>query len=125
MADLGETLFKLRSPNYKELKVTAPSGGYTAGALKLVGNTVVIIVETVDAGEEVTAVWQAEKVLVPCVAVPSGAFTKGSKVYYDVADAEVNQSSSGNYLCGIVLEQPAVGAESVEIAFDGTLCIVT
>lgn len=124
MSNLAETLFKLRSPIYQEIEVTAPSAGYTAGDLVLIGDQVVIIAETVDSGEEVTAVTKCEKAVVPCVAVTSGAFTQGSKVYYDVADAEVNESSSGNYLCGTVNVQPAVGAEAVEINFDGTLCIV-
>lgn len=71
--------------------------------------------------EFVAALFYAPKIFVPCVAVPSGGFLPGSKVYHDNADGEVNQSSTGNVFCGIVLEQPETGDEQVLIAFDGRL----
>lgn len=124
---LGGNDFNLRCSfdECHSFKVTAPSGGYVAGQLLLVGNTVGVVVEDADEGDEVAVVYKAEKIVVPCVAATSGSFDVGDKVYYDVADAEVNQSAGGNYLCGIVTEAPAVGDETVEIELDGTLCITS
>ena len=62
--------------------------------------------------------------MVPCAIVTSGAYTVGSKVYYDSGDSEVNESSGGNTLCGIVVLAPAVGAEEVLIHLMGCLGIV-
>lgn len=121
---MAETAFKLRSNIFSSLKVTTPSGGYTAGDMVKINNTVGVIVETTDAGDDAVLVYKAEKIIVPCVAVTSGSFQKGAKVYFDAADAEVNESSSGNTLCGIVTEDGVVGAETVEIELDGTLGIV-
>jgi predicted RecA/RadA family phage recombinase len=123
---LGGTNFKLRSNLERAwtFVVTAPSAGYTAGQLLLVGDTVGVVVKDADEGDEVAVVFKAEKILVPCVAATSGSFDVGDKVYYDVADAEVNQSAGGNYLCGVVVEVPTVGDEEVLIALDGTLNIV-
>lgn len=71
--------------------------------------------------EFVAGIFYAPKILVPCVLVGTGDFAVGAKVYHDNADGEVNESSTGNVFCGIVLEQPEVGDEHVLIAFDGRL----
>ena len=107
--------------------VTAPSGGYTAGQLLAVGDQYLtgVIVKDADEGEDVTLIYKARRIVVPCVAVTSGSFDVGNRVFYDVADAEVNESASGNHLCGVVMEAPAVGAEEVEIELDGTMGYLT
>lgn len=127
---LGGTNFKLRSSThndpYASLEFTAATG-YTAGQMVKIEDTVGVIAETVTTGYQAVFVYWAAKIIVPCVAITSGnlaSFAEGCKVYFDAADEEVNASSSGNTLCGIVLVQPAVGDEEVEIHLDGMLGIV-
>lgn len=103
--------------------ITAPSGGVTSGDIVLNGDLPVIVMNTVDAGEEVAVIVKAEKILVPCAAATTGALHDGAVVYADIADNEVNESSSGNHKCGYVLEAASVGDETVLISFDGTLAL--
>lgn len=97
----------------------------TQGQMAKINDTVGFYVEAGDSGDLVAFVYQADKVIVPCASVTSGSFTQGSKVYFDAADAEVNESASGNTLCGVVLETPTTGVEEVEIELDGTLGITS
>lgn len=125
---LGGSNFKLRSSThddpYASMAFTA-GGNLASGAMTKVGDTVGVVVEAVVSGAVGVLCYKAAKIVVPCVAVTTGAFTVGSKVYYDSGDAEVNESSAGNTLCGVVTTAPSVGAEEVEIDLDGTLGITS
>ena len=127
---LGGTDFKLRSSTnndpFASLEFTAGTA-YTAGQMIKLEDTVGVIVETVASGAQAVLVYWAAKIIVPCAVVTSGnlaEYAVGCKVYFDAADAEVNTDASGNTLCGIVLVEPAVGDETVEIHLDGMLGIV-
>jgi predicted RecA/RadA family phage recombinase len=128
---LGGTNFKLRSSTNNDpfavLEFTAATG-YTAGQMMKLEDTVGVVAETVTSGHQVVLVYEAAKIIVPCAVVTSGnlaEYAVGCKVYFDAADAEVNTDASGNTLCGIVLVEPAVGDEEVEIHLMGALGIVT
>lgn len=108
----------------KSITVTAASPGVTAGTMAKVEDVVGVYLEDADTGDEVAFCYYAPKIVVTSVAVGTGKFTAGSKVYFDANDAEINESSTGNTLCGVVLETPALAAETVLIALDGTLGIV-
>lgn len=108
----------------KSITVTAASPGVTAGTMAKVEDVVGVYLEDADTGDEVAFCYYAPKIVVTSVAVGTGKFTAGSKVYFDEQDAEINESSTGNTLCGVVLETPALAAETVLIALDGTLGIV-
>ena len=108
----------------KSITVTAASPGVTAGTMAKVEDVVGVYLEDADTGDEVAFCYYAPKIVVTSVAVGTGKFTAGSKVYFDEGDAEINESSTGNTLCGVVLETPALAAETVLIALDGTLGIV-
>ena len=108
----------------KSITVTAASPGVTAGTMAKVEDVVGVYLEDADTGDEVAFCYYAPKIVVTSVAVGTGKFTAGSKVYFDATDAEINESSTGNTLCGVVLETPALAAETVLIALDGTLGIV-
>lgn len=108
----------------KSITVTAASPGVTAGTMAKVEDVVGVYLEDADTGDEVAFCYYAPKIVVTSVAVATGKFTAGSKVYFDEVDAEINESSTGNTLCGVVLETPALAAETVLIALDGTLGIV-
>lgn len=109
----------------KSITVTAASPGVTAGTMAKVEDVVGVYLEDADTGDEVAFCYYAPKIVVTSVAVGTGKFTAGSKVYFDATDAEINESSTGNTLCGVVLETPALAAETVLIALDGTLGIVS
>ena len=127
---VAETNFHLRSStfgdSYSSFEITAATD-YTAGQMLLYEDTVCVVINTITTGYQVVFVYTASKILVPCAAVTSGNlanYNEGCKVYFDAADAEVNTSSAGNTLCGIVTTQPSVGDETVEIHLDGMLGIV-
>ena len=106
------------------MAVTVPSGDYTQGQMVKIEDTVCVVVTAGDEGDNVAVLTRAPMITVPCAIVTSGAYLVGAKVYFDAADAEVNESSSGNTLCGTVIEVGVVGAEEVMIALDGHLGIV-
>uniref|UniRef100_A0A6M3M568 DUF2190 family protein n=1 Tax=viral metagenome TaxID=1070528 RepID=A0A6M3M568_9ZZZZ len=128
---MTETNFKLRSSTfndpYASLVFTA-AADYDAGEICKIEDTVGVVVHDTDTGDDGVLVYQAAKILVACVAITSGNasdFTVGSKVYFDAADKEVNASAGGNTLCGIVVEAPSVGDETILIHLMGCLGIVT
>jgi len=124
---LGGSDFKLRCSTsedpYASFQFTA-AADRTSGDLLALNDTVGVVVEDTDSGDDGVLVYQAAKIVVPCAIVTSGSYTVGSKVYYDVGDSEVNEVAAGNTLCGIVVEAPAVGAEEVLIHLMGCLGIV-
>lgn len=130
MSVLGGTNFKLRSSTnnspYASLEFEAATG-YTAGDIITVEDITGVVVGTVVTGAQVVVVYQAAKILVPCVEVTSGNlanFQVGCKIYADVANNEVTPTAGALALCGIVLEAPSVGDEEVLVHWMGALEIV-
>ena len=128
---LGGTNFKLRSSThndpYASFEYTA-AGAVTAGAMGKCNDTVYVAVGTTAVGKQIVKVYQAAKIVVPCVEVTSGNlanFDAGCKVYYDDTNKEVTPTSGSNTLCGIVLVQPSVGDETVLIHLMGCLGITS
>ncbi|MFA5186627.1 MAG: DUF2190 family protein [Patescibacteria group bacterium] len=120
----GYTALHLRCPleETHSFEYTVPSGGVSAGDFVLTGEVIGVWAEDYDAADTGVVIYKAPKILVPCaVATTSVNYAVGEPVYADIADNEVNQTTSGNTLCGIVLVAPAVGAETVEIELDGML----
>jgi len=117
--------------------VTAPSGGYTGGQMVKINDVVGVIVPPLDtsgggttaptiaAGTLCAFIFKAPMIVVPCLAATTGYYADKEKVYFDESEAEVTQESSGNTLCGIVLEDSETGDEEVLIALDGMLGIVS
>jgi len=127
---LGGTDFKLRSSTnnspYAALEFTAEEV-YTAGQIVTVEDIVGVVVETVAIDAQVVVVYWAAKILVPCVEVTSGnlaQFQVGCKVYADVVNNEVTSAAGTLNLCGIVLEAPSVGDETVLVHWMGAMEIV-
>jgi len=107
------------------LQITAPSGGYTAGDMLKTSDTVGVIYDDALIGETAVLIYKAPKIQVPCAASASGsAYAVGEKVYFDAGNARVTEASTGNTLCGIVLEAAGVGVTTVVIELNGTLGIV-
>lgn len=127
---LGGTNFKLRSDvekaTYNEIKKTT-TGDKTAGTMEAVNDVVGVWVNDSDSGDDNVLVYEASKIVVPCVAIPSGStadYTVGSKVYFDSSAAEVTAESSGNTLCGICVEDGTAADEEIMIHLMGALGIV-
>lgn len=116
---MSATLFKLHSTDrFASCVIVAPTAGYTAGQMLKKNELVGVIVETKTAGQNAVLVYKADKIYVPKAAE---AFAVGAKVYFDVADEEVNSSSSGNTLCGRVIEAAESGDAGVMIQLEGAV----
>ncbi len=119
----GYTALHLRCPlsATHSLETTVASPGVSAGDFVLVDGTIGVFAADYATGDTGVVIYKAEMILVPCAVATSGSYDVGDPVYADIADNEVNETASGNLLCGIILETPAVGAETVLIELDGTL----
>lgn len=104
---MSATALKLRNPNFKSVKVTAPSAGYTAGQMVKVGEQVGVIVETKTSGNDTALIYDCEKIVVP--KSTGVTFIVGAKVYFDASAAKITSTASGNTLCG---RANAVGASA-------------
>ncbi len=130
MSVLGGTKFKLRSSTnnspYASLEFEAATT-YTAGDIITVEDISGVVVGSVVSGAQVVIVYQAAKILVPCVEVTSGnlaQFQVGCKIYADPTNNEVTSAAGALKLCGIVLEAPSVGDETILVHWMGALEIV-
>lgn len=113
---MAETLLKLRSNILASMKVVAPTGGYTAGDMVKVQDTVGVIVATVLVAKEAALIYECEKIIVPKTAATGITFAAGDKVYYNASAGAVTNVSSGNTLCGRALE--VAGATDAEALID-------
>lgn len=116
---MAETNLKLRSPNYKSTRVTAPTAGYTAGQMIKLNDTVMIVVTTVTVGQVSAAIYWAEKVVVP--KATGVTFANGGKVYFNSTTGKVTSVASGNTLCGRALAAAASADTEAEIEFNGAV----
>jgi len=128
---LTEGGLKLRSDTERDTYnslVETTSADIDAGDMAAVNDVVGVWVNDSDSGDDNVLIYEASKIVVPCVAITSGTLTdygEGSKVYFDSTNAEVTAVSAGNTLCGIVVDAPAVGDEEVLIHLMGALGIVS
>ena len=124
---LGGNNLKLRCPMAicQVLEVPVPSPGVSAGEMYRYNNVVGVWVNDYDTGDTGVLIYSAPDIIVPCAVVTTSVnYDVGEPVYFDVADAEVNQTASSNWLCGHALVKPAVGDEEVEIALNGDANLV-
>lgn len=117
---MTETKLKLRSNRFASMVVTAPSGGYTAGDMVKVQDTVGVIAETALVTKPAVLIYECEKVVVPKVAGTGITFAIGDKVYYDGTSAVTNVSS-GSTLCGRALEAADATDDEVLVDLKGNI----
>lgn len=103
----------------KRMEVTVPAGGWTAGAIVKFEDTVGVSFGTYAAGDIGVLIYEADEIEVACAAASGSDYKQGASVFFDVADTEVNESSTGNFHCGSVVEQPAASAVKVKISLRG------
>ena len=125
VSTLLATGLRLFSPleTCKTMKVTVPSGGYVAGQIYLHQGVVGVSYANYAEGDTGVLIVEADDIEVTCVAASGSNFVPGAKVYFDVADAEVNLTASGNYYCGYSLRTPAASAEKVRIRLLGAVAL--
>ena len=118
----------IRSPqevcqNFEKL---APSAGWTAWTMYVVEDVVILNKATATYNNIGVLYYEIPKVLVESVTVSLGNLSQlapGAKVYFDATNSVVTDISSGNTLCGIVTETPAVGDTKIEIHLMGALAL--
>ena len=121
---------EIRSPQEvcQNFEHEAPTGGYAAWTLYQVNDTVTINKAVTTIGNTAVMYYEIPKVVVPCVAIPSGEavtyYDEGCKVYFDATNSQVTRVAGGNVLCGIVTKAGSVGDETIEIHLMGALAIV-
>lgn len=103
----------------KAIEVTVPAGGYSAGQIVKHEGVVGISYADYDEGDTGVLLYDVPDVEVACAAATEGDYAVGAPVFFDEADAEVNETSAGNTYCGVVMVQPATGAEKVRISLVG------
>jgi len=91
----------------------------TAGQVELLANTLCVWLTAVDSGDEGAVAFKIPRIVLPCAAAPTGGYPVGTRLYWDTADGELNNSSSGNRKCAVVTVAADQGDETVEVAFDG------
>ncbi|HOE64498.1 MAG TPA: hypothetical protein PK650_13095 [Candidatus Sumerlaeota bacterium] len=105
------------------IDVEAPSGGYDAGDVVKIGDTVAVIVSDAAKDSLVTAIVRAPIILLPCAA-STGEFVAGYPIAYEPRTGDIVGETSGNVICGICRKTPAVGDTWVECCFDGMLAVL-
>lgn len=95
------------------------SGAKTAGQVELLNDTLFIWATDVASGAVGTVIFRAPRVYLPCAAAPTAGYPVGDRLYWDTADGELNNSSSGNRECAVVTKAAVLGDELVEVRFDG------
>jgi len=128
---LGGTNFHLLSDveraTYNELKLTT-TADVDAGTMEKKNDVVGVWVNDSSDTYDNVLVYEASKIKVPCVAITTGTlanYVQGKKVYFDETNAEVTAESSGNTLCGIIVDAGAVSGETLVIHLMGALGIVS
>lgn len=69
----------------------------------------------------VAFIYYAPKILLPCEAAATGDYAVGDKVYYDASANRLTFDSTGNTVCGVVLEAAEVGDTTVLVSLDAEI----
>lgn len=101
------------------IEVVAPAGGYAAGQIVKHEGVIGVVYGAAAEGATAVLVYNAPDIEVTCAVAGAGTYAVGAPVYFDAADGEVNESQAGNTFCGVVMVQPATGAEKVRISLVG------
>ena len=113
---------ELRSPNFKSVKITAPTGGLTAGQMYAEGYLIGVILNAADEGDEAVLIYQCDKIIVPKNVNTACLFAVGAKVYYDSSAKKADIADTSSYVCiGRCLVAAAYTATEVEIDLHGDI----
>ena len=118
---MAETGLVMRSPEFKSIKITTPTAGYTAGQLVKIEDTVGVIAETKTVGQEAVLIYSCPRIVVAKRAGTGLSIAAGDKVYYRAAGPDVTGASTSNTLCGRATEAATAAATTVEIDLHGDI----
>jgi len=114
------TDLKIRAEKFDTMEFEA-SEALTAGDMKKIEDTVVVVMATVADEGEAVGVYSCVRIIVPKVESSGVTFTQFDKVYYDATEEAVTNESSGNTLCGRALEDADADDDEVLIDLKGNL----
>lgn len=124
------SVFFLQSPLRETVQIAfpVPTGGIDQGEARSISNVLGFALtsadpistttdKTIESTRFVTFITEAAEVKAKKNA--SLVINRGDEVFYDVADGNINKSSTGNIFCGYALESVSSTAEFVKIRFQG------
>jgi len=92
------------------------SGAKTSGSVVVIGTKIGVCIAAIANGES-GAILVKGVVTLPCVT--AGAIAQGAAVYWDVADTQINTSSTGNTLAGYAAKAKVSGDTTIEVQLNG------
>ena len=99
-----------RSNTKNPMQITGPTGGISAGGLKLISGTLYFCPEAIGAGATGPGYWKDSLIKgAPKVDGTGKAWVKGQKLYWVTASGKFSTSATGNTLRGIAAEAAAAG----------------
>ena len=116
---MSATLFKLESPDdYQAAKLTAPTGGYTAGKILTFGDAAKpgVIAADAAATEEAVVIFLAAKIRIGKKVTTGMNFAVGDAVYVDAAAQKATTVATGNIAFGICVEAAATASTEVLVS---------
>lgn len=110
---------------FHSVKLTAPSGGVTAGDWIKVNDIVGFVFNDADEGEDYVLVYVCEKIMCPKIETAGSAFEVGDHVYFDAALGTVTPiQAAGLWRIGVATEPAEDTDDEVEIDLEGKVPLV-
>lgn len=121
---MATTGFRLRctAEQTKSARVTS-TATYTAGGIYREGRVIGIAPNDVTSGDVGVLVYQADRVIATCVAVPSGGWAVGQELFFDEANAELSHLVTAGPQVAVVVEAVIATLEEVMVEFDNNLAL--
>lgn len=113
-------ILKLHSDKFRSMKVTL-GGTVTAGAMAKIQDTVGAYALAGDSGDEVGFIFGCERITLPKNAGSDTGGSAGAKVYFDGSTKKITAVSSGNTLCGRLIEDADDADTEAKVCLNGDL----
>ncbi len=97
-----------RDNSKNPMQVTAPTGGVTAGSLKLISGVLFFFPEAITAGATGAGYWK-DSIIKSAAKATGAAWVKGQKLYWSTANSNFTTTATGNTLRGFAAETAASG----------------
>jgi predicted RecA/RadA family phage recombinase len=114
---------KCRIEDTNNLELIVPSPGVSAGDMGLIEDAVYFWLEDYDTGALGVKIIEAKHCVLP--ATSASVFEVGDYVYYIAATANLTDTSTGTYRCGICRKAKAALELTVEVVFWGDKAVAT
>jgi predicted RecA/RadA family phage recombinase len=105
-----------RDNSKNPMQITAPTGGLTAGGLKLISGVLFFTPEAITAGATGAGYWKDSIIRGAKKAAGTGkAWVKGQKLYWSTSNSEFTTSATGNTLRGFAAETATTAAVTGDV----------